>query len=384
MNAAYLLGVVGTPSLFSSGSPGLDALLYGGVWRGAVHVLSGDSSSGKSLLALLLCRAVQRAGGQVLYCDTEGGFSQDFASRLGLSPRGFHAVRARVGEAAFALCEKVAKQGAADLIVLDSIHGITAREELDAPKLHTGQKARDRLVSLGSQRLARAAKQGKAAVVIIHRYALSESVARCAPARFARIWLDVQRSSLQWDTGRVIEARCWVKSQRGGAPPRCLRGVLFTDEATPRTEHTKGESEMLQDGTIYEESSHREQGEPNHPERGLHTPTTREEARHRRSAERSPATPQDIPLAAQATAGEKLARDEVRSEPNESPREANPVTEKAHATRAGEETPAPPIDAHSSAVDAGSTRFDLAAEPPRGAHSSTAGAAPRAAGAAQP
>jgi archaellum biogenesis ATPase FlaH len=376
MNAAYLLGVTGTRGLFSSGSPGLDALLYGGLWRGAVHVLSGDSFAGKSLLALLLCRSVQRAGGTVLYCDTEGGFSHDFATRLGLSPRGFHAVRARVGEAAFALCEKVAKNGAADLIVLDSIHGITAREELDAPKLHTGQHTRDRLVSLGSQRLAQAAEQGGAVVVIIHRYALSESVARCAPARFAKIWLDVQRSSLRWDAGRLVEARCWVKSQRGGAMPRSIRGVLFTDDTNTRAARPEGEREMIQDGT-----SDTRPAEKPRPTRG------------RRAS--SKASPPAALQAGEVFCGERGPRvtttntkHERGIQGSEESRAARPETSAAHTTnprgaeREASESQTKKLSA--ALVDGERDQTTHSTEPPMDAQSSAAGAAPRAAGAARP
>ena len=60
------------PDRVSTGNPALDDLLGGGLERRTITQIYGEPASGKSTLCLMAAVATLRAGGSVIYIDTEG------------------------------------------------------------------------------------------------------------------------------------------------------------------------------------------------------------------------------------------------------------------------------------------------------------------------
>lgn len=76
-----------------TGSYILNAALTGSLFKGAptgrVVTLSGEPGSGKSFLAVSICRNAQKKGYVPIYMDSEGAIDKDFVTRLGCDPTRF-------------------------------------------------------------------------------------------------------------------------------------------------------------------------------------------------------------------------------------------------------------------------------------------------------
>ena len=70
---------------WSTGSPMLDAALGGGFPKGRIMTITGDESSGKSSITMIMAGAVIRAGGRVAVIDVEGTTDYAWAYRLGVN-----------------------------------------------------------------------------------------------------------------------------------------------------------------------------------------------------------------------------------------------------------------------------------------------------------
>jgi recombination protein RecA len=57
----------------------------GGVPVGKVMEISGQPGTGKTLLAIHICKETQKLGGLPIFLDTEHAFNEDFAQRIGLN-----------------------------------------------------------------------------------------------------------------------------------------------------------------------------------------------------------------------------------------------------------------------------------------------------------
>jgi recombination protein RecA len=112
---------------FSSGSISLDlAIGIGGYPRGALIDIFGEESSGKSLLSIMAMAQIQKIGGTVVVWDAERSYSKNIEwmkiNGVDTSKVRFLKLSPDVGaEEGFEAIEKIIKEKAADLIVIDSI-----------------------------------------------------------------------------------------------------------------------------------------------------------------------------------------------------------------------------------------------------------------------
>jgi recombination protein RecA len=112
---------------FSSGSISLDlAIGIGGYPRGALIDIFGEESSGKSLLSIMAMAQIQKIGGTVVVWDAERSYSKNIEwmkiNGVDTSKIRFLKLAPDVGaEEGFDAIEKIIKEKAADLIVIDSI-----------------------------------------------------------------------------------------------------------------------------------------------------------------------------------------------------------------------------------------------------------------------
>lgn len=146
----------------------------GGIPVGKITTLSGQSSSGKSLMAIHACANAQKMGGLAIYLDAEHGFNDDFARRVGLDIEGDGfwlenptSVES-VFEFVFSLChniDEMKKNGEFTykfvLIVWDSVAATACKADLEAenpdPTSSIGLKPRiiSKNFSLLTQKAAR-------------------------------------------------------------------------------------------------------------------------------------------------------------------------------------------------------------------------------------
>ncbi len=129
----------------STGSIGLDiALGIGGVPKGRVVEIYGPESSGKTTLALQITAEAQKKGGICAFIDAEHALDVKYAQNLGVDTDNLLVSQPDYGEQALDIVESIARSGAVDLIVIDSVAALTPKSEIDGDMgdTHVGLQAR--------------------------------------------------------------------------------------------------------------------------------------------------------------------------------------------------------------------------------------------------
>jgi len=129
----------------STGSIGLDiALGIGGVPKGRIIEIYGPESSGKTTLALQITAEAQKKGGICAFIDAEHALDVKYAQNLGVDTDNLLVSQPDYGEQALDIVESIARSGAVDLIVVDSVAALTPKSEIDGDMgdTHVGLQAR--------------------------------------------------------------------------------------------------------------------------------------------------------------------------------------------------------------------------------------------------
>lgn len=129
----------------STGALSLDvALGIGGVPRGRVVEIYGPESSGKSTLATHIVANCQKNGGVAAYIDAEHALDPQYAKRIGVNIDDLMISQPDSGEDALNIAEMLARSGAVDVIVIDSVAALVPKSELEGEigDTHVGLQAR--------------------------------------------------------------------------------------------------------------------------------------------------------------------------------------------------------------------------------------------------
>lgn len=129
----------------STGSLGLDiALGINGVPKGRIIEIYGPESSGKTTLALQVLAQAQKKGGICAFVDAEHALDVKYAGNLGVDTDNLLVSQPDFGEQALDIVETLARSGAVDVIVVDSVAALTPKNEIegDMGDLHVGLQAR--------------------------------------------------------------------------------------------------------------------------------------------------------------------------------------------------------------------------------------------------
>ena len=131
--------------VISTGALSLDmALGVGGLPRGRIIECYGQESSGKTTLALHVVANAQKAGGIAAFIDAEHALDPTYAKKIGVDLDNLVVSQPNSGEEALTICEQLAKSGALDVIVVDSVAALTPQAEIDGNMgdSHMGLQAR--------------------------------------------------------------------------------------------------------------------------------------------------------------------------------------------------------------------------------------------------
>ena len=129
----------------STGSLGLDlALGIGGVPKGRIIEIYGPESSGKTTLALQIVAEAQKKGGVCAFIDAEHALDIKYAGNLGVDVQNLLVSQPDYGEQALDIVETVARSGAVDVVVVDSVAALTPKNEIEGEMgdSHVGLQAR--------------------------------------------------------------------------------------------------------------------------------------------------------------------------------------------------------------------------------------------------
>jgi recombination protein RecA len=138
-----------------TGSLRLDvALGVGGVPRGRIVEIFGPEASGKTTLALEIIKNVQRSGGRAMFIDVENALDAIYARAIGVDIDKLFISQPNCGEQAMGIAERFCKTNVMDIIVLDSVAGLTPRAELEGDIGENQMGAQARLMSSSLRKLA--------------------------------------------------------------------------------------------------------------------------------------------------------------------------------------------------------------------------------------
>lgn len=153
----------------TSGSFGLDVALGGGWARGRIVEVYGSEGSGKTTLTLHAIAEIQQAGGLAAFIDAEHALDPDYAQAIGVDMDDLTFTQPDSGEQAFDIAEELAKSGAYDIIVIDSIAAMTPKAEIEGQMSdhHVGLQAR--LVNKALRKLSGPISNSKSILVLINQ-----------------------------------------------------------------------------------------------------------------------------------------------------------------------------------------------------------------------
>ena len=154
----------------STGSLSLDmALGIGGVPKGRIVEIFGPESSGKTTVALHIIAEVQKAGGEAAFIDAEHALDPVYAKALGVDIANLLVSQPDCGEDALSITESLARSGAIDVIVVDSVAALVPRSEIDGDmgQATVGQQAR--LMSQAMRKLTAVISKSNCIVVFINQ-----------------------------------------------------------------------------------------------------------------------------------------------------------------------------------------------------------------------
>lgn len=151
----------------STGSLALDDLIGGGFPRGAISLLFGDFSTGKSTMCLEAIANVQRAGGAAAYIKLENWLPPDYARAIGVDLDKLILSSPKTGESALEIAETLMLSGEVQIVVVDSIPALipNSRVEGGIGSKHFGDTAN--LMNNSLKQLSDAAVEGNCALVFI-------------------------------------------------------------------------------------------------------------------------------------------------------------------------------------------------------------------------
>ena len=129
----------------STGSLSLDiALGAGGLPMGRIVEIYGPESSGKTTLTLQVIAAAQRKGKTCAFIDAEHALDPVYAKKLGVDIDNLLCSQPDTGEQALEICDALARSGAVDVIIVDSVAALTPKAEIEGEigDSHMGLAAR--------------------------------------------------------------------------------------------------------------------------------------------------------------------------------------------------------------------------------------------------
>lgn len=154
----------------STGSIGLDmALGVGGLPRGRIVEIYGPESSGKTTLALHAIAAAQAKGGIAAFIDAEHALDPVYAAALGVDVDSLLVSQPDSGDQGLEITEQLARSGALDIIVVDSVAALVPRAEIEGEMGDAFVGLHARLMSQALRKLAGVISKSRCTAIFINQ-----------------------------------------------------------------------------------------------------------------------------------------------------------------------------------------------------------------------
>ncbi|WP_105900897.1 recombinase RecA [Vibrio gangliei] len=214
----------------STGSLALDiALGAGGLPMGRIVEVYGPESSGKTTLTLELIAAAQRSGKTCAFIDAEHALDPIYAKKLGVNIDDLLVSQPDTGEQALEICDALARSGAIDVLVVDSVAALTPKAEIEGEMGDSHMGLQARMLSQAMRKLTGNLKQSNCMCIFINQIRMKIGVMFGSPETttggnalkfYASVRLDIRRTGSIKDGDEVVgnETRIKVVKNKIAAP----------------------------------------------------------------------------------------------------------------------------------------------------------------------
>ncbi|MYM61408.1 recombinase RecA [Vibrio sp. OCN044] len=214
----------------STGSLSLDiALGAGGLPMGRIVEIYGPESSGKTTLTLELIAAAQREGKTCAFIDAEHALDPVYAKKLGVDIDALLVSQPDTGEQALEICDALARSGAIDVMVVDSVAALTPKAEIEGEMGDSHMGLQARMLSQAMRKLTGNLKQSNCMCIFINQIRMKIGVMFGNPETttggnalkfYASVRLDIRRTGSIKEGDEVVgnETRIKVVKNKIAAP----------------------------------------------------------------------------------------------------------------------------------------------------------------------
>lgn len=213
-----------------TGSIGLDyALGIGGLPKGRIIEIYGPESGGKTTVTLHAIAETQKLGGMAAFIDVEHALDPVYAKLLGVDIDHLIVSQPDTGEQALEIMETLARSGAIDIVVLDSVAAMVTKAEIDGEIGDSFVGVQARLMSAAMRKLTSVISKSNTVAIFINQvrekigvmYGNPETTPGGRALKFyASVRIEVRKGEKIVDDGEIIgyTTKCKVVKNKV-APP---------------------------------------------------------------------------------------------------------------------------------------------------------------------
>lgn len=213
-----------------TGSIGLDyALGIGGLPKGRIIEIYGPESGGKTTVTLHAIAETQKLGGMAAFIDVEHALDPVYAKSLGVDIDHLIVSQPDTGEQALEIMETLARSGAIDIVVLDSVAAMVTKAEIDGEIGDSFVGVQARLMSAAMRKLTSVISKSNTVAIFINQvrekigvmYGNPETTPGGRALKFyASVRIEVRKAEKIVDGGEIIgyTTKCKVVKNKV-APP---------------------------------------------------------------------------------------------------------------------------------------------------------------------